>query len=382
MFCIKPHSTDPWRWARFGCLVAAIAINLPVAWADDWPVARGDKESTGRAESDLPKSLEVLWTFEAEGSAFEAGVVVEGGKVFVGDTDGTVYAIDLATGEKIWAQKFEDSGFVASAAVAGDRLWIGDFLGTLRCLSTADGKEIWYEKLAAEVMAGPMLHEGQLLVTTEGGTFTSFDADTGEQKWEATIDAPLRCTPTVVEGKALLAGCDSKLHAYDLTNGKELGAIDIDGPSGSTPAARQGRIFFGTEQGTFYCIDTTKSPMEVVWQYADPRRRHGIRTAAAVNDKLAVFGSQGKAAYGIDIKTGEQAWIFPTRTRVESSPLIAGDQCVVATQRGKLSLVDLASGKANWEYDAGGSFVAAPVVVDGKLLIGNTDGKLYCFGKQ
>lgn len=382
MHCTKPLTTDPWRWATLGCLMVAMSFSHRTVGAEDWPVARGDKQSTGRAASELPKDLEVLWTFEAEGSAFEAGVVVEGGKIYVGDTDGTVYAIDLATGNEIWAQEFEDSGFAAAAVVSGDKLWIGDFLGTLRCLNTADGKEVWHKKLDAEVMAGPMLHEGQLLVTTEGGTFTSFDASTGEKKWETAIDAPLRCTPTVIDGKALLAGCDSKLHAYNLANGEEVGAIAIDGPSGSTPAAREGRLYFGTEQGTFYCIDTTKSPMEIVWTYADPRRRQGIRTAAAVNDKLAVFGSQGKAAYGIDIETGEQAWVFPTRTRVESSPLIAGDQGVVATQRGKLSLVDLASGKANWEYDAGGGFVASPAVVDGKLIIGNTDGKLYCFGKK
>src|SRR5690606_9756766 len=108
---------------------------------------------------------------------------------------------------------------------------------------------------------------------------------------------------------------------------------------------------------------TTTDPMTVVWTFSDQRRRQGIRTAAAVNDTLAVFGSQGKAAYGVDLKSGEKMWDFPTRTRVESSPLIAGEVAIIATQRGKLSLVDLKSGKAAWEYEAGGGFLASPVVV-------------------
>jgi hypothetical protein len=35
-----------------------------------------------------------------------------------------------------------------------------------------------------------------------------------------------------------------------------------------------------------------------------------------------------------------------------------------------------------WEYDAGGSFVASPAIVDNKIVIGNTDGTLYCFGAK
>ena len=158
-------------------------------------------------------------------------------------------------------------------------------------------------------------------------------------------------------------------------------AIDIDGPTGSTPALRGSRLYFGTEQGTFYAVETKDSPMEVAWTFADPRRRQGIRTAAAVNDKLAIFGSQGKAVYAIDLATGEPKWTFTTRVRVESSPIIAGGSAIVATQRGRLHVVDLESGDATWDYDCGGGFIASPVVVEGKLVIGNTDGTLYCFGE-
>ncbi len=393
MSCTKPPTTEPAKspLTRLGTGraarllgVAALLCSLLIGplRAEDWPVARGNLHSTGVAASELPTEPEIVWTFDSEGSSFEATVVVEQGKIYVGDADGTFYAIELATGKKLWSKKFDDAMFTSAAAVAGERLWVGDLVGKLRCLSTEDGSLIWEKQLDAEMMAGPMLYEGQLLTTTEGGTFTSFDAASGDVKWEQKIDAPLRCMATVVDGKAMIAGCDSKLHVYNLADGKEVGAIDIDGPTGSTPAARDGKIYFGTEEGTFYAIDTTTDPMTVVWTFSDPRRRQGIRTAAAVDDKFAVFGSQGKAAYGIDLKTGEKVWDFPTRTRVESSPLIAGKVAIVATQRGKLSLVDLQSGEATWEHEDGGGFLASPVVVDGKLVIGNTDGTLTCFGAK
>jgi outer membrane protein assembly factor BamB len=62
--------------------------------------------------------------------------------------------------------------------------------------------------------------------------------------------------------------------------------------------------------------------------------------------------------------------------------VIAGDQVVAATERGVLYVIDAKSGEVNWKYDAGGSFTASPVVVDGQIIIGNGDGKLYCIGAK
>ena len=45
-------------------------------------------------------------------------------------------------------------------------------------------------------------------------------------------------------------------------------------------------------------------------------------------------------------------------------------------------LLDAVDGEVKWEYDAGGGFTASPAVVDGRIIIGNTDGTLYCFGHK
>ena len=127
---------------------------------------------------------------------------------------------------------------------------------------------------------------------------------------------------------------------------------------------------------------TASNAEGVAWTYRDPERGQPIRSAAAVTDKLVVYGSQGKAIYGLDPATGEVKWKVPTRSRVDSSPVIAGDQVVAATERGVLYVLDAATGAINWQYDAGGSFTASPAVVDGKIILGNTDGTLYCFGAK
>jgi len=208
------------------------------------------------------------------------------------------------------------------------------------------------------------------------------DAATGTKKWDFKIEAPLRCTPTIAAGQILLAGCDSKLHLIDAKTGTETTQIAIDAPTGATAAFHKDHLFFGTEGGTFYAIDMPQdggAPKEA-WKYRDSDRGQPIRSAAAVTDKLVVYGSQGKAIYGLNPTTGALEWKVPTRSRVDSSPVIAGDQVVAATERGVLYVLDAATGAINWQFDAGGSFTASPVVVDGKIIIGNGDGTLYCFG--
>jgi outer membrane protein assembly factor BamB len=173
------------------------------------------------------------------------------------------------------------------------------------------------------------------------------------------------------------------LHVIDATKGTELHTVEIDGPTGATPAMQGDRVYFGTEGGTFYAIDVPGDDAvepAVAWTQRDPRRGQPIRTAAAVTEQIVVYGSQGKAIYGRDPKTGEQKWILPTRSRVESSPVIAGETVIVATTAGKLYLLDPATGETKYENDLGGGFTASPAVVDGRIILGNTDGTLYCLG--
>ncbi|MEM9186528.1 MAG: PQQ-binding-like beta-propeller repeat protein [Planctomycetota bacterium] len=375
-------------WPLAGLVVGLLLTPAfePLVRADDWPVGRGDAASTGVAKSPLPDTPVLLWKYAVAGSAFEATPVVSGGIVYLGDADGTLHAVRLADGKPAWTRAFEETSFASAGAVRGDRLFLGDAFGDVRCVATSDGAEVWRFRTDSEVYAGPTFYKGTLLVTTEAGRLFALDTATGAERWRFQIEAPLRCSPTVVGGHTLLAGCDEKLHAIDLLTGREAGAVGIGGPTGSTAAVAGGRAYFGSESGLFFAVDATAATgMRVEWKYQDPRRAQGIRTAAAIGEKLLVYGSNGKALYALNRASGEPAWVKPVRSRVESSPVIApgtngAGRVVAATTRGRLLLLNLADGEEVWRYDAGGRFVGSPAVADGRLLIGNTDGTLYCFG--
>ena len=54
----------------------------------------------------------------------------------------------------------------------------------------------------------------------------------------------------------------------------------------------------------------------------------------------------------------------------------------VSSTDGRLYGLDMESGDLVWSFDAGSGFTASPAVADGRLVIGDSDGTLYCFGEK
>jgi outer membrane protein assembly factor BamB len=362
------------------CLGITVALAPMIAAYGDWPLIRGDANATGAVAEALPQPLDIVWTYEAKGSGFEATASIVGGVVYVGDIDGTFHAVNLADGKPVWTRKFEETGFVAGSAVVDGRAYCVDFNGMVRCLNAADGEPVWEFNTDTALYAAPNVHNGIVLIAAESGQLFGLDAATGEQKWEPfAIDQPLRCWPTVVGGHVLVAGCDGKLHLVDVATGKGVDSIDIGGPADGMPAVLGDKVFFCTASGVFHAM--TIKPLASVWHYAHRGQGEEIH-AAAVTDNAVVLATHDKKIVSLAPANGDVAWELPLRARAESSPVIAGDTAYFGTVRGRLQGVDMKTGKESWNLDLGGRFTASPAISDGKLIIGNEDGVLYCIGAK
>lgn len=381
---ITTNSTKPpinKLFAVLTCLSVASFVG-PSAQAN-WPFTRGGLTSTGVANTVLPVDPQPIWKYSITDSGFEANPICVGEVLYVGDVDGTVHAININDGSLVWKEKFEETGFLCAGAVDEGQFFLGDFEGTLRALSTEDGKELWQFQAESELYAGPIVYEDLLLITTESGGCLALDKKTGEEKWAFRIEAPLRCAPSIFKGHVMLSGCDSKLHVVDVTTGESIGSTELGSQTGCTAAIENDKAFFGTEEGRFVAINLTDiAAPKRAWEYRDPKRGQGIRTAAAVDAKHAVYSNQGKGVYCLNPANGELLWESRTRSRVESSPVIVGDRVSILTTRGRAQLLSLVDGEVVWEYEAGGSYLASPLATDGKLILLNTDGTIQCFGES
>ena len=153
------------RRKRLSHLVSKLkvfAALLVLSWslhADDWPQFRGNPSLTGIATSAVPKTLKLLWTFEA-GDSIESSAAIVGGTVYVGSQTADLIAVNLADGKLKWKYKVKDGIGESSPAVADGVVVVGDLSGVVHGVNAADGKGIWTFAASSEVKASPVIVDG------------------------------------------------------------------------------------------------------------------------------------------------------------------------------------------------------------------------------
>ncbi len=387
----------------FGWILAcavrlAAGDEATTAPADAWPMARGSLSGTGRSEAVLALPLHEAWRRDFAKGAFAAVPVIASGTAYIGDLDGGFHALDLETGETRWTRSIEQAGFSSAAAVPAEPslpVVVGDDLGIVRGLDRTTGETRWEYATEGEISGGPTIlpaTEGQrVLVGSQDASLSCLDLATGKLLWKHSIADQIRCGPTVARtstgDRIFLAGCDGRLHVIDAATGEERTAVEIGGPTGTTPAVSGDLVLFGTEGGDFFAIDFVQGT--VAWQKRPAASAQAYRSSAAVVGDLAIVGTRGRAVEAFMIATGAQAWRHPMRGRVDASPVIvsvaadaadaARPAALVADAKGMLALLDVTTGEAVWEFDAGGGFSAGAAVAQGRVVIASDDGTIWCF---
>ena len=173
-----------------------------------------DAQRAGLAAHDVPK-LELKWSFAFPGATrARSQPTVGAGAVFVGSQDGTVYALDFATGCVRWT--FQADAEVRTSPTleswrrgdtrAKPKLYFGDFDGNAYALDAQTGKLSWKTRVDAHprvtITGSPRLFEERLYVpmssnewaaaadpayeccTFRGGV-TALDTRTGRVVWRS-----------------------------------------------------------------------------------------------------------------------------------------------------------------------------------------------------
>ena len=189
----------------------------PPVWSG-WGVTPTNTRFQTRASAGLDrehvKNLKLKWAFGFPGAAATYGQPTSyAGRLFVGSEDGTVYALDAATGCTWWS--FRASTTVKTSVSVGNHgqtAFFGDTNGFIYAVNVADGKQLWKvhpeAHPAARITGSPLLVGNRLYVPissgeegaaadphypccTFRGSVVALDAATGAQVWKTyTIHKP------------------------------------------------------------------------------------------------------------------------------------------------------------------------------------------------
>ena len=380
------------NWERQILLVAmgfVFICSFQFGQCNDWPVARGNSESTAIADSKLPSKPVVLWEYktDSEKSGFEGTPIIYDGKVFVGDFDGTVHAIDLVTGKKVWTVRKKD-GFTTAAAANQGCIVIGDFSGIVYCLNASTGSQVWTRDIEQPVASGGNFFGDQVLLTSEGGTMFAMDLKTGEPKWNYATGDQLRSSPTIWKAFSLLGGCDGQLHKIDLIKGERVGeGVPLQAPTLSTPSIVGKIAIVPTQPGVVFAIDV--ETQKILWTFAETSQANDIRSSPATlgkfeNDQISgitVVTTRNRRVLGLNLKDGKVLWETVLKKRTDSSPVICDGRVWVGSVDGLIYAIDLNNGLETWSYQLSGQILASPAISDSRLVIATEKGSVICFGQ-
>ena len=361
---------------RFGIAMLAMLV-VSTSFAD-WPYFHGNPAQTGVAAEKLPDTLEIRWQTKLKRGIGSTAAIVDG-VVYIGCYDEHLYAFDLKTGEQKWA--FKGGSFKAAPSVDKGAVYIGDEDGVFYCVDAAKGTERWKYETDFTITGGAGFFGDLVLFAAHDSTLYALDRAKGTLAWKyKTKQGPIYGSAIIAGDQTFVAGCDSMLHIVSAKDGKGIAQLELSGQSGSTPAFRDGKLYVPNMGSEVQAIDLAKQ--KIVWSFT-PDPQQGFNSSAAVTDKRVFAGGDEGNVHAIDAAKGTELWKFETnKGRIESSPVVAGNRVYVGTTSGSLFVLDADKGTLVQELKLGRAIVGSPAVSDGCLVIGTTDGKLYCLGKK
>jgi hypothetical protein len=124
------------------CLLFTLIALCEPASAQDASMFRGNPQHSGIYEAaGVPQFARVQWKFHTNGFVLSSPAI-SAGVLYVGSTDGNLYAVDIKSGTQKW--KFPAGVRITSSpAVAGGLVYFESYSGNFIALDITNGQEKW-----------------------------------------------------------------------------------------------------------------------------------------------------------------------------------------------------------------------------------------------
>ena len=327
------------------------------------------------------------------------------GTVYVGSYDGKFYALNAQTGAVKWKfategeKRFEAKGvegwqpkmqtiadafdvFLSSPVVADGAVFFGSGDGNLYSLGAAAGDLRWKFKTGDVVHASPAYVKGVVYVGSWDSYFYAVDAKSGKEKWKyhAGEDALVhnqvgfQSSPAVVD-EVVYTGCrDAQLYAFDATSGEAKWKFDNALSWVITaPAVVDGKVFFATSDSSLFHVAEAATGKSIVKQEG----KAFMFSSPAVTNDTVYIGVLNGTLEARDRNSGELLWDFQTETSKKNDGWI-----LTADRHFNESMLSNDNWRENPIVSADRSFAigaifSSPLVANGVIYFGSTDGYLY-----
>ncbi|MEJ6023384.1 outer membrane protein assembly factor BamB [Ramlibacter sp. PS4R-6] len=372
-------------------LVAALALALAgCSVLPSWMGGGPDKPKAAELTSN-PASLGVrqAWTARIGPVDIPVAVNVQGTTVTLASSDGSIAALDAASGRELWRTS---AGGPIAAGVGSDGRVSAVVTTGGDVVAFRDGKELWRQRLNVSGYTAPFVAGGRVFVLLADRSVVAFDGQNGRRLWTQTRPSQplsLKYPGTMLAvGDTLVVGLAGRLVGMNPNTGAPRWDVAVATPRGINDVERLADLVgrasrvadivcaraFQTAVG---CVDAGRGA--VVWT----KSANGFE--GVDGDGSFVFGTEADStviAWKRD--SGDKAWTSDLLlNRGLSAPLVLGRAVVVGDDFGYVHLLAREDGKLlNRLATDGTPIMGAPVAAGTTLVVVTKGGGVFGFVPQ
>ncbi|HSL75606.1 MAG TPA: PQQ-binding-like beta-propeller repeat protein [Candidatus Limnocylindrales bacterium] len=319
---------------------------------------------------ELANPPETLWQVDlSHGSSIPP--LVFDGNVIVAGRDGTIRALEGATGGEAWKLEL-GSGIVMTPTIADDTLYALTLDGTLHAVALVDRSTTWTADglLPQSVVT---VTDGLVIAGAPGET-VALSADDGIERWRAATSGSDRAA--VGRGAAYAGGDGSGLlTSLALADGAERWQADLGAARVLTPSiVDDGIVVAGRDlAGGHSAVFSLAEDGTERWRWQAPDRDLIAATAVAGDRVFVALGSHTGGVHALALETGEPLWGVGVPGELQMIPVVAGDTVYVGGARAGLTALDATTGAVRWTVPLEGTTDGGIVVTGGLVIVASEE---------
>lgn len=317
------------------------------------------------------------WSYTPGGGIGVGSPTYYNGTIFIGCSDQNMHAVDATTGLLKW--KYLSHGNLSASTPTLDNgvLYFGSSGASIsNCYLTAinaqTGALVWERQFQSGPWS-PTVVNNRLYVSTFNGQ-ASYDASNGQPLNSFAGSDICADNPLVVNG-VMYAGKETKaVTAYNAISAAVIwnfsspsgGATAGVGPGGPTLADG---IIYNAMQTQMVAMDSATGVMR--WRYIVNSGVNGSFSAPSVANKILYTGCGDSHFYALDAYTGTVRWMFGniSSSTTASNGTVVGHVVYFGSNNKNIYAVNAFNGTVRWQYPTGGPVYAGPCVVTDNLKV-------------
>jgi outer membrane protein assembly factor BamB len=360
----------------------ARSLTSPVVAPKVWPASGGDLAATRQTKAAVPLDGTVAWRARLDSGA-TTSLVADDHAVYVGVANAALVALSAQDGRELWRTSVPGQ-LDAPPTLAGDHLYITLRDGSVAALDPATGQLIWREGAGPTFSAGALVSEGTLYASALGDA-RMYDAENGQELWQHRIDSLSSSASPVLGPTSLVTAVSDRALVFDRHTGAQTFWFRLRAPA-HLMVAGDSAIVVGRDLLVAFPLDAKRpwwEPARTAWGQLyifgmAPRPpdqpnlwyTQSVRgaLAPALADGAIVLATTQGAVRAIDVATGEDRWTADVGA-VGAPPVTTRDGVLIVGPE-TLKLLDPATGTVLRERTiAGERFQAATVTERATYLV-------------